>query len=153
MFSSQGSGNIYWKLKINFLVHNFENYAHLIKVILYITIHWIKGFSHSSVGKESACNAGDPGSIPGSGRSSGDGNGKSLQYAQRSLAVHGITRVGHDLLNHHHINWNYKFPKIYNNNVYIYKNMFIKRFPKVHWRKWGIYYFFQRRLTALTARE
>ena len=30
-------------------------------------------FSHSSVGKKSICNAGDPGSIPGSGRSSGEG--------------------------------------------------------------------------------
>ena len=33
-----------------------------------------------SVGKESACNAGDPGSIPGSERSPGEGNGYPLQY-------------------------------------------------------------------------
>ena len=33
-----------------------------------------------SDGKESACNAGDPGSIPGSGRSPGEGNGNPLQY-------------------------------------------------------------------------
>ena len=33
------------------------------------------GFHHSSVNKESACNAGDLGSIPGSGRSPGEGNG------------------------------------------------------------------------------
>ena len=32
-------------------------------------------------GKESACNAGDPGSIPGSGRSPGEGNGNPLQYS------------------------------------------------------------------------
>jgi len=32
-------------------------------------------------GKESACNAGDPGSVPGSGRSPGDGNGYPLQYS------------------------------------------------------------------------
>ena len=32
-----------------------------------------RGFPHSSVGKESACNAGDPGLIPGSGRSAGEG--------------------------------------------------------------------------------
>ena len=32
-------------------------------------------------GKESACNAGDPGSIPGLGRSPGEGNGNSLQYS------------------------------------------------------------------------
>ncbi len=34
-----------------------------------------------SDGKESACNAGDPGSIPGSGRSPGEGNGNPLQYS------------------------------------------------------------------------
>jgi len=33
------------------------------------------GFPHGSVEKESACNAGDPGSIPVSGRSPGEGNG------------------------------------------------------------------------------
>ena len=35
----------------------------------------VRGFPHSSVGKESACNAGDPGSISGSGRSPGEENG------------------------------------------------------------------------------
>ena len=39
------------------------------------------GFPHSSVGKESACNAGDPGSIPGLGRSPGEGKGYPLQYS------------------------------------------------------------------------
>ena len=39
------------------------------------------GFPHSSVGKESACHARDPGLIPGSGRSPGEGNGNALQYA------------------------------------------------------------------------
>ena len=39
------------------------------------------GFPHSSVGKESACNAGDPGSIPGLGRSPGEGNGNPFQYS------------------------------------------------------------------------
>ena len=36
---------------------------------------FVMGFPHSSVGKKSACNAGDLGSIPGSGRSPGEGNG------------------------------------------------------------------------------
>ena len=36
------------------------------------------GFPGSSDGKESACNAGDPGSIPGLGRSPGEGNGYPL---------------------------------------------------------------------------
>ena len=39
------------------------------------------GFPGGSDGKVSACNAGDPGSIPGSGRSSGEGNGSPLQYS------------------------------------------------------------------------
>ena len=41
----------------------------------------MKGFSHSSVGKESACNVGDPGSIPGLGRSPREGKGYPLQYS------------------------------------------------------------------------
>ena len=40
-----------------------------------------KSFADSSVGKQSACNAGDPGSIPGLGRSPGEGNGYPLQYS------------------------------------------------------------------------
>ena len=40
-----------------------------------------QGFPGGSGGKESTCNAGDLGSIPGSGRSSGDGNGYPLQYS------------------------------------------------------------------------
>ena len=56
---------------------------------------WGRGFSGGSDGKESACNAGDLGSIPGLGRSPGDGKGYPLQYSclenplgQRSLAGH-----------------------------------------------------------------
>ena len=45
------------------------------------------GFPDSSVGKESACNAGDPGSIPGSGRSAGEGIGYPLQYSWASLGA------------------------------------------------------------------
>ena len=45
--------------------------------------------SHSSVGKESACNAGDPSSIPGLGRSSGEGIGYPLQYSWASLFLAG----------------------------------------------------------------
>ena len=39
------------------------------------------GFSDSSVGKESACNTGDPGSIPGLGRAPVEGKGYPLQYS------------------------------------------------------------------------
>ena len=46
-----------------------------------------EGFPDSSVGKESACNAGDPGSIPGSGRSTGEGIGYPFQYSWASLVA------------------------------------------------------------------
>ena len=42
------------------------------------------GFSHSSAGKESTCNVGDPGSIPGLGRSTGEGIDYPLQYSWAS---------------------------------------------------------------------
>ena len=64
---------------------------------------YIWGFPGGSVvKKESICNAGDPGSIPGSGRSPGGGNGNPLQYsclenpldrgAQRAT-VHGVAEL------------------------------------------------------------
>ena len=46
------------------------------------------GFLDSSVGKESTCNAGEASSIPGSGRSPGEGIGYPLQYYWASLMVH-----------------------------------------------------------------
>ena len=54
-----------------------------------------------SAGKESACNAGDPSSIPGLGRSPGEGKGYPLQYSglENSMdwIVQGVAkRVGHD---------------------------------------------------------
>ena len=45
------------------------------------------GFPDGSVGKESACNAGDPGSIPGLGRSAGEGIGYPLLYSWASLVA------------------------------------------------------------------
>ena len=54
---------------------------------LYKYIYVYMGFPDSSVGKESTCNAGDPGSIPGSGRSTGEGIGYPLQYSWASLVA------------------------------------------------------------------
>ena len=62
---------------------------------------YILGFPDSSVGKESACNAGDPGSIPGSRRSPGGEHGNPLQYSLLEnpidsgtwwAVVHGVTK-------------------------------------------------------------
>ena len=59
------------------------------------------GFPGGSDGKESPCNAGDPGSIPGLGRSPGDGNGNPLQYSYLEISmdrgawqatVHGVAK-------------------------------------------------------------
>ena len=47
----------------------------------------LMGFPHSSVGKESTCNAGDPGSIPWSGKSLGEEIGYPLQYSWASLVA------------------------------------------------------------------
>ena len=43
--------------------------------------YYLTGFPGGSDGKESACNMGNPGSIPGLGRSPGEGNGYTLQYS------------------------------------------------------------------------
>ena len=51
-------------------------------IIIIFTMRYVDlGFPSSSDSKESACNAGDLGSIPGSGRSPGEGNGNLLQYS------------------------------------------------------------------------
>ena len=60
-----------------------------------------EGFPGGSDGKASACNEGDPGSIPGLGRSPGEGNGNPLQYSclenpmdrgPWEATVHGVTK-------------------------------------------------------------
>ena len=58
------------------------------------------GFSDSSAGKESVCNVGDLGLIPGLGRSPGEGKGFPLQYSGledfMDFIVHGSQRVGYN---------------------------------------------------------
>ena len=69
---------------------------------LWILINWKKTQTliFGSGGKESTCNSGDLGSIPGWGISPGEGNGNPLQYSglenSMDCIVHGVTRVGHD---------------------------------------------------------
>ena len=62
------------------LKHLLKKKKTFIEFILYAS--W--GFPNSSFGKESACNSGDPGSIPESGRSAGEGIGYPLQYSWAS---------------------------------------------------------------------
>ena len=65
------------------------------------------GFPGGSDGKEFACDAEDPGSIPGLGRSHGKGNGNPLQCSclgnpmkrgAQWATVHGVSKVRHDLV-------------------------------------------------------
>ena len=65
------------KIKLQFREQSCLNWLH--------PSYW--GFPDSSVGKESACSAGDPGLIPGSGRSAGEGIGYPLQHSWASLVA------------------------------------------------------------------
>ena len=76
-------------------------------VASYLLFQGALGFPGGSGGKESACNAGDPGLIPGLGRYPGEGNGYPLQYsclensmdrgARWATVSMGVPkRVGHD---------------------------------------------------------
>ena len=60
------------------------------------TLYELLGFPCGSVGKESACNSGDLGLIPGLERSPGEGNGYILQYSgldnSRDCIVHGVAK-------------------------------------------------------------
>ena len=73
-----------------------------------------EGFPDSSVGKESACNAGDPSSIPWLGRSPGGGKGYSLQYSDlensMDCIVHGVTKSWTRLSDFH---FHFTFEKTY----------------------------------------
>ena len=75
-------------------------------VYYYYLMH-VPGFPGGSVVKNLPASAGDTGSIPGSGRSPGEGNGNSLQYlclenpmnrGAYQATVHGVTRVGNNLV-------------------------------------------------------
>ena len=72
-------------------------------LLSFLECQW--GFPGGSDGEESACNAGDLGSTPGSGRSPGEGKGNPFQYSCQEnptdrgawqATVHGVLRVRHD---------------------------------------------------------
>ena len=121
------------------VVRHWELLLHLIRPGVYFfwpevripyIAYWdvlLMGFPDSSVGKESTCNAGDLGSIPGLGRSPGEGKGYPLQYSglenSMDYIVHAVaknwTRLSYfHLLSdvssivHHHMNI-YYFTELY----------------------------------------
>ena len=80
---------------LNVFPRDFFDYCHL---MIRLLSHW--GFPGGSDSKEPACNAGELGSIPGSGRFSGEGNGNPLKFSclENSMdrgawraTVHGVT--------------------------------------------------------------
>ena len=77
---------IFLGLKITFRFHYFQCDLCWVNVITAFSVkEGLATLTHSTAGgadgKESACNAGDPGSIPGLGRSPGERNGNPLQYS------------------------------------------------------------------------
>ena len=66
--------------------------SHLGKLLLIHSDSVKMGFPGGSAGKESPCNAGDLGSIPGLGRSPGEGNGNLLQYSGLENSMECIVR-------------------------------------------------------------
>ena len=75
---------------INVVVCDFHQYR---KGEIYIYIHIYICFPGSSAGKESTCNAGNPGLLPGWWRSSGEGIGHPLQYSWASLVAQWRIRL------------------------------------------------------------
>ena len=69
-------------------------------ILMFLFFNWdivtLQGFPASSVGKEYACSSGDPDSIPGLGRSPGEGKGYPLQYSglenSMGFQLHGFTK-------------------------------------------------------------
>ena len=85
------------------------SWIHLFKIFL-SPVLCVKRFRCGSDGKEPACNVGDPGWIPGSGRSPGEGNGNPLQYSclencmdrgSWQATVHGVAKCRTQLSNSH----------------------------------------------------
>ena len=85
-----------------FLIKEMFSFFHyLLYIECWVIEERVESLPCSSNAKESACNAGDPGSVPGSGRSSEEGNGSPLQYSclenpmdrgAWQAAVHGVAK-------------------------------------------------------------
>ena len=102
------------------LWHTFKQYPkgihqdYILRYVVPLYSHLSQevGFPCGSAGKESACNAGDLGSIPGLGRSPGEGKGYPLQYSglenSMDCIVHGVLKSWTRLSNFHKI---IQFPK------------------------------------------
>ena len=68
-------------------------YQHCSQDSFFYRLMMAKGFPCGSAGKESACNVGDLGSIPGLGKSPGEGIGSPLQYSWASLVAQQVKNL------------------------------------------------------------
>ena len=78
---------ISWELHLEHPLFTFHLCIHFHLLGLIYFQDFQMGFPCSSAGKEFTCSSGDPGSIPGSGRSPGEGIGYPLQYSWASLVA------------------------------------------------------------------
>ena len=85
-----------------FYLTSADSLGRLVDIVIYSL--FVQDFLSGSVGEESACNAGDVGSIPGLGKSPGEENGHASSFAWRipcteepgGLQSMRLQRVGHD---------------------------------------------------------
>ena len=92
---------------VSYTVVMTNKLSYLSVLLFFMCLPNYEGASLIAQSVKSACSAGHPGSIPGSGRSPGEGNGNPLQYfclenpVDRGawwLTVHGVARVRHNLV-------------------------------------------------------
>ena len=86
----------FWRRKVRFCLLNFSHsYGPCLSALLSAVTFYLYssagfgGFPGGSDGKEPACNGGDMGSIPGSGRSAGEGNGNPLHHSCIEYSMDG----------------------------------------------------------------
>ena len=88
------------------------------------------GLSDSSVGKESVCNEGDPGSVPGLGRSPGEGKGYPLQYPglenPMDRIVLGVAKSWTQLCKFHFHFFPYRSLESIEKSYYSLRDMFVR---------------------------
>ena len=102
----------YFSSRLAWISGGHEDTRTYTRSLIFDCEHTDLGFPGVSVSKESACNAGDPGSVPGLGRSPGVGNSNPLHYSCLEnptdrgawwTTAHGVTRVWHDRITNHHM--------------------------------------------------
>ena len=94
-----------WRKSILYSVGNFLGLGRVNQFADFPTGSVVKGFPCGSLGKESTCNAGDLGTIPGLGISPTEGKGYPLQYSglenSMDCIVHGVAKSQKQLSNFH----------------------------------------------------